>query len=298
MQPADLNEVVARTSGMFARTRKEISTHQRYQEDVWPVELDRGQIERVFLNLYVNAAQAMPEGGNLYLETRNVTLDAGYAKSYSVPPGNYVMVSVTDTGIGMDSRTRERIFEPFFTTKMMGRGTGLGLATVYGIVKGHKGVISVYSEVGKGTTFNLYFPASGKAVERREKASEEPLRGCEAILLVDDESIIIDVTRDILESLGYRVFVAASGSEALRIYEADREIIDLVILDMIMPGMGGEETFDRLKANDPGVKIILSSGYSLNGQASKILQKGCRAFLQKPFGIVELSKRIREVLAS
>lgn len=298
IQPADLNEVVARTSGMFARTRKEITTHHGYQEDVWPVELDRGQIERVLLNLYVNAAQAMPEGGNLYLETRNVTLDASYAKSYSVPPGDYVMVSVTDTGIGMDSKTRERIFEPFFTTKMMGRGTGLGLATVYGIVKGHKGVINVYSEVGKGTTFRLYFPASGKAVKRQEEASEEPLRGCEAILLVDDESIIIDVTRDILESLGYRVFVAASGAEALRIYETDREIIDLVILDMIMPGMGGEETFDRLKANHPGIKIILSSGYSLNGQASRILQKGCTSFLQKPFGIVELSKKIREVLAS
>ncbi len=298
IQPSNLNEVVARTSGMFARTRKEISTHHRYQEDVWPVELDRGQIERVFLNLYVNAAQAMPEGGNLYLETRNVALDASYAKSHSVPPGDYVMVSVTDTGIGMDSKTRERIFEPFFTTKTMGRGTGLGLATVYGIVKGHKGVINVYSEIGKGTTFNLYFPASGKAVVRRENTSEEPLRGSEAILLVDDEPIIIDVTRDILESLGYRVFVATSGSEALRIYETDREIIDLVILDMIMPGMGGEETFDRLKAANPGIRIILSSGYSLNGQASRILEKGCKSFLQKPFSIVELSKKIREVLSS
>jgi signal transduction histidine kinase/ActR/RegA family two-component response regulator len=296
IKPTNLNEIIKNTSTMFGRTKKEITIHQKYQEDIWPVEVDRGQIEQVFLNLYVNAWQAMPGGGEIYLETENVILDESYAKSFSVESGNYVKISLTDTGSGMDEKTRQRIFEPFFTTKEMGRGTGLGLATVYGIIKGHKGYINVYSEKGGGTTFTIYLPASEKEVTREVKTPEKLLTGHETILLIDDEDVIIAVTKDILESLGYSVQNAKSGHEAIEIYKADRDKIDLIILDMIMPEMGGEETFDRLREINPDVKVILSSGYSLNGQAIKIMERGCHAFIQKPFSILTLSQKVREVL--
>jgi two-component system cell cycle sensor histidine kinase/response regulator CckA len=248
------------------------------------------------LNLYVNAWQAMPGGGDLYLESENIILHEGYTKSFFVAPGKYVKISVTDTGIGMDEKTRERIFEPFFTTKEMGRGTGLGLATVYGIIKGHNGYINVYSEKDKGTTFTIYLPASAKAVAPEIKAPEKLLTGHETILFVDDEDVIIAVNRDILESLGYRVRSAKSGHEAIEIYKADSNKIDLVILDMVMPEMGGGETFDGLKEINPDVKVILSSGYTLNGQAIKIMERGCHAFIQKPFTILSISQKVRDVL--
>ncbi len=300
VRPADLNEVIERTSTMFGRTKKEIRIHRKYESSLWSVEVDQGQIEQVLLNLYVNAWQAMPGGGELYLETQNVMLGEDYRLSFAVVPGGYVKVSVTDTGVGMDAKTQERIFEPFFTTKEMGRGTGLGLATVYGIIKGHKGIINVYSEKGRGTTFTIYLPASGRGVvgESDRRYFGEPLRGHETILLIDDEAVILEVTGEILESLGYRVLTAGSGPEALEMYRRGRDRIDLVILDMIMPGMGGGETFDHLRAMNPEVKVILSSGYSLNGEAYGILERGCRAFIQKPFSVPAVSRKIREVLES
>jgi PAS domain S-box-containing protein len=296
IRPTDLNEVVRKTSTMFGRTKKEIAIRQKYQEDLWPVEVDRGQIEQVLLNLYVNAWQAMPGGGELYLETANIVLDENYTKASSVAHGKYVKISVTDTGTGMDEKTRARIFEPFFTTKEMGRGTGLGLATVYGIIKGHKGIINVYSEKGQGTTFNIYLPASEKEVTKGIKASNKLLRGNETMLLVDDEEMILAVTREILESLGYTILAAGSGREAIDTYSKNKEKIDLVILDMIMPEMGGGETFDRLKEINPDIKVILSSGYALNGQANKIMERGCRAFIQKPFTKLALNKTIKQAL--
>ena len=296
VKPTDLNEVVKKTSTIFGRTKKEIAIHQKYQEGLWPVEVDRGQIEQVLLNLYVNAWQAMAGGGELYLETANIVLDENYAKASSVAPGEYVKISVTDTGIGMDEKTRARIFEPFFTTKEMGRGTGLGLATVYGIIKGHKGIINVYSEKGQGTTFNIYLPASEKEVAQENIVSDTRLTGKETILIIDDEEVIIEVTREILEGLGYTIFAAGSGREAIDTYNKNKEKIDLVILDMIMPEMGGGETFDRLKEINPDIKVILSSGYALNGQANKIMERGIYAFIQKPFSVMSLSQRVREVL--
>jgi len=196
----------------------------------------------------------------------------------------------------MDEKTRQRIFEPFFTTKEMGRGTGLGLAMVYGIIKGHKGYINVYSEKGEGTNFTIYLPASEKEVTREVKTSEKLLTGHETILLVDDEEMIITVTRDILESVGYTVWSAKSGHEAIEFYKSDKDKIDLIILDMVMPEMGGGETFDRLREIKSDVKVILSSGYSLNGQAIKIMERGCHAFIQKPFSILSLSQKVRDVL--
>lgn len=296
VKPIDLNKSIEKTLKLFKRTKKELSIHRRYEKNLWTVEADRGQIEQALLNLYVNAWQAMPGGGDLYLETRNVTLDEGYTAPLSILPGRYVKVSVTDTGLGMDPKTRERIFEPFFTTKEMGRGTGLGLATVYGIIKGHRGHINVYSEKGKGTTFTLYLPVSEQAAVQEKEARGDLLRGHETILLVDDEKTILEVNRELLENLGYRVLTAGSGREAIEIFTTQGNEIDLVILDMIMPEMSGEETFDRLKETAPGVDVILSSGYSLNRQAIKIMEKGCRSFIQKPFTFKTLSHKVREVL--
>jgi PAS domain S-box-containing protein len=293
---ADLNEIIDKTSSMFGRTKKEIRIHRKYEEDIWAAEVDRGQIEQVLLNMYVNAWQAMPGGGDLYLETANVVLDDDYVKPFSVSSGRYIKISMTDTGAGMDEQTKERIFEPFFTTKEMGRGTGLGLASAYGIIKGHNGIINVYSEKGHGTTFTIYLPASEKEVVKEEFISEDIVKGEGTILLVDDEEVIIDVGRDILEVLGYKVFAAKSGREAINIFKAGDSNIDLVILDMIMPEMGGAETFDVLKSIDPSIKIILTSGYSIDARPTKMLERGCDGFIQKPYSVQTLSQKVRDVL--
>ncbi|MDQ5985318.1 MAG: Sensor histidine kinase RcsC [Syntrophus sp. SKADARSKE-3] len=294
--PTDINALISKTAAMFGRTKKEIRIHEKYAKDLWIVETDRGQMEQVMLNLFVNAWQAMPGGGSLYLETQNVYLDDAYLKPYDVISGPYTKISVTDTGFGMDEKTLQRIFDPFFTTKEMGRGTGLGLASAYGIIKGHSGFINVYSEKGHGTTFNLYLPASKKELIQPEELSTDILTGGETILIVDDEPIITDVTSALLEGLGYKVFIAQSGEEAVDIYSKYHDQIDLVIMDMIMPGIGGGKAFDRIQAINPKAKVILSSGYSLNGMAKDILTRGVKAFLQKPFRVTDLSHKIREVL--
>ena len=296
VKTTDLNDLVRRTAEMFGRTKKDIHIHEKYEEILWPVDVDPGQIEQALLNLFVNAWQAMPGGGTLSLETQNAILEEDYVKPHEIHGGAYVKLSVTDTGVGMDKQTCLRIFEPFFTTKEMSRGTGLGLAYTYGIIRGHGGMINVYSERGHGTTFNIYLPASGPAVSPGVKLRAELREGQETILLVDDENIIVEVTQEILEELGYRVLIARNGEEAVEIYGRDKGKIDLVILDMIMPGIGGGEVYDRLKEMNPGVKVILSSGYSINGEAMDILDRGVRVFLQKPFTATELSGRIREVL--
>ena len=296
VKPADINDVIQKTSSMFGRTKKEITIHMKYEKNLSPVEVDLGQMEQVFMNLYVNAWQAMPGGGEIYLQTENVFLNNKQALSYSVKPGKYVKITVTDTGTGIDEKTRERIFDPFFTTKAMGRGAGLGLATVYGIIKGHKGMINVYSEPGHGTTFTIYLPASEKKVVKKETATGTIDRGTETILLVDDEKIVLEANREMLESMGYRVYAVGSGQEAIALFMGKRNEIDLVILDMIMPGISGGETFDRLREINPEIKVLLSSGYSLNGEAQTIMDRGCKGFIQKPFQIEKLSQKVREML--
>ncbi len=292
-----LNDLLSKSADMFSRTKKEITIHKKFQEDLWSVEVDQGQIGQVLLNLFVNAWQAMPGGGNLFLETENVTLEENdYDKPYAISPGRYVRISVSDTGIGMDKATQERIFEPFFTTKGVGRGTGLGLASTYGIIKNHNGIINVYSEKGHGTTFKIYLPASKKQVIEEKPRLEAAQGGTEMILLVDDEEMVADIGKDMLEKLGYTVLAAASGTEAIKIFNANRDQVKLVILDMIMPDMSGGETFNRLKAIKPDAKILLSSGYSLNGRASKIMERGCNGFIQKPFNLKQISRKIRDIL--
>ena len=296
VKPTHLNGLIEKQNRMFGRTRKEIVISGTYEKDLWTVEVDQGQIEQVLLNLYVNAWQAMPGGGDLYVETENVVLGQEYVKPFVVAPGAYVKISVRDTGVGMDKITRDRIFDPFFTTKEMGRGTGLGLSSAYGIIKNHGGFINVYSEKGHGSIFMVYLPASEKEVLAEKTHSGETLMGNETVLLVDDEEIIVEITRELLKRLGYEIFVAESGREAVTVYAARKEEIDVVILDMIMPDMGGGEVYDRIKEINPGAKVLLSSGYSINGAASNIVKRGCNGFIQKPFKIKELSRKLREIL--
>jgi len=296
VKPTNINELIEKSSQIFGRTKKEIKIHRKFQKDIWTVEVDQGQIEQVLLKLYVNAWQAMPGGGELYLRIENVTLDENDMKPHNVELGNYVKISVTDTGMGMDEATQQRIFEPFFTTKNRGRGTGLGLAPVYGIIKNHGGIINVYSKKGEGTTFIIYLPASKKEIIEEGKLPGEVSKGKETILLVDDEDMIIDIGQEILKALGYKVLLARSGKEAIELYKSNKDKIDMVILDMIMPDMGGGDTYERMKEINPDINTLLSSGYIINGHVDEILEGGGNGFIQKPFNMTQLSKKIREIL--
>ena len=296
IKPTRMNDILDQSIEMFGRTRKEIQIHKNYEEHLWTVEVDRGQMHQVLLNLFVNACQAMPGGGNLHLHTENCVIHEDMLWPPELSPGNYIKISVTDTGVGMDEATKARIFEPFFTTKEMGRGTGLGLASSYGIIRNHGGWICADSSIGQGSTFSFYLPASEKTVKPQSHAPAKEMKENESILFVDDEDIIIDIGKQFLEVLGYTVFTARSGQEALETYSREFGKIDLVILDMIMPTMDGGETIQRLKAINPKVRIVLSSGYSINGQASEIVNRGCNGFIQKPYGLNELSQMIRKAL--
>ena len=291
-----LNQMVKETSDTFAMTKKDITVHLDLTEELYVIKADQGQIKQTLLNLYVNAAEAMPRGGDLYLKTTNVTDQDIKDKPYRPKPGNYVLLTITDTGTGMDKKTMERIFDPFFTTKGMGKGTGLGLASVYGIIKAHGGYIDVDSAKGHGTTFSVYLPSSEAADSMKGQLSPEVLRGNEGILLVDDEDVIIDVGQQMLKTLGYQVYVAKSGREAIETYEANNDRIDMVILDMVMPDMGGGEAYDMIKKIDPSIRVLLSSGYSIDGEAAEILRRGCNGFIQKPFDVTQLSHKLREIL--
>ena len=296
VKKTDLNELIKKSSQLFGRTKKEMPIYTNYQEDIWTVKVDQGQIEQVLLNLYVNAAQAMPNGGNLYVRTENGTLDKKYMEPYELKPGDYVKTSVTDTGIGMDKTTLQKVFDPFFTTKKLDRGTGLGLASAYGIIKNHNGFFEVSSEKNKGTTFNFYIPASEKKVMQKKTRPQEILKGNETILLVDDEDMVIDATSEMLETLGYSVNVAGSGEEAILFFRKNNDKIGLVILDIVMPVMNGGEAYSILKKINPQIKVLLSSGYSINESATKMLDSGCQGFIQKPFNIIQLSQKVREIL--
>jgi PAS domain S-box-containing protein len=298
VRPINLNQLVKEIAGTFGRTRKEIAIHQELAEKQFLIEADQGQIEQVLLNLFVNAADAMPGGGVLKLRITNVSHNDMMGKLYNPKPGNYAMLTVKDTGMGMDSKTQSRIFEPFFTTKEMGRGTGLGLASAYGIIKAHGGYIEVDSEKGHGTTFSIYLPASKDKAPKEKTFSGEILKGIETILFVDDEEHILDVGVQFLKSMGYTILAGRSGKEAIEVYAKNKDKIDMVILDMIMPDVGGGETYDNLKKINPNIKVLLSSGYSIDGQATTILERGCDGFIQKPFNIRDLSQKIREILDS
>ncbi|MDX2445715.1 MAG: PAS domain S-box protein [Desulfobacterales bacterium] len=296
VKPIDTNELVRNSSDMFGRTKKEIRIHTNFYDPPPVIAVDRNQIEQVLLNLYINAWQAMPGGGDLYLETQIATLDRAYCEPYQATPGHYAKISVTDTGVGMDSVTKQRIFDPFFTTKTKGRGTGLGLASAYGIIKNHAGIIIVDSEIGRGTKFNIYLPLSEKEASKKVPIEERLIRGSETVLLIDDEEMILEVEQAMLEKLGYHVFATTSGEKALELVKRKGKDIDMVILDLIMPGMDGSRVFDGIRKILPQMPVMLSSGYAINGQADDIMQRGCNGFIQKPFNISELSKKIRQII--
>jgi two-component system cell cycle sensor histidine kinase/response regulator CckA len=292
----NLNNIIIESSATFGRARKEIVIHRDLAEDLDPVKADESQLKQVLMNLFVNAAAAMPKGGDLFLQTQNVTHKDMRDKPYRPTSGKYVMIRVKDNGKGMDQKTMVRIFEPFFTTKEMGRGSGLGLASAYGIIKGHGGYIDVQSEKGYGSVFSIYLPVSEASIRKDSAVSETIEKGNETVLLVDDEEMIIDVGSQLLEKLGYTVIKARGGEEAIRKFQKNKDKIDIVILDMIMPDVGGSEVYEKIKKIDHEAKILLSSGYSINGQATEILNKGCNGFIQKPFNLKNLSKKIREIL--
>jgi len=292
----DVRRLMTDSTRMFGRTRKDISIFLNCADELWGVMADRGQLEQVLLNLYVNAGQAMPEGGKLFIEAMNVRLISRQADQWEIEPGPYVKICVRDTGVGMDEALQQKIFDPFFTTRGMGRGSGLGLASAYGIVKNHGGTLTVESRKGEGAAFTIYLPATDQPVGLVRAGQAEIIRGTETLLLVDDEEMILDIGRQMLRAMGYRVITARSGKEALEIFRKKGNGVQAVILDMVMPEMSGAETFDHLRGIDLDVKVLLSSGYSLLGQAQEILDRGCRGFIQKPFKIEELSRKIRQIL--
>lgn len=303
VRPLDLNQLVRDSADTLVKTRKQITFRAELEAELPAVDADQSQMQQLLLNLFVNAADAMLQGGELFVRTRKATPAEVSRPAFEPGAECYVTLSVHDTGCGMDLDTLERIFEPFFTTKAPGQGTGLGLASVYGIVKGHNGHIEVRSEPGRGSVFTVHLPAGGDRNESLETGGQAPYEeestssgGRECILLIDDEERIRDVGRDLLEALDYRVLAAESGSEAMEVFTRHHASIDLVLLDMIMPGMSGGELFDKLKAVDPDVRVLLASGYSLDGEAGEIVQRGCSGFIQKPFRLHELSTKIREIL--
>jgi PAS domain S-box-containing protein len=295
VRTSDLNKIIRRSIRIFARTHKQIQVSTDLSEELKWVEADRSQFDQVLYNLYLNAWQAMENGGRLDIRTRNRQLDQTTAEPYGLKPGEYAQVTVQDTGIGMDIKTQQRIFDPFFTTKERERGTGLGLASAYGIIKNHAGSITVQSSPDQGSCFSILLPVSTKAaVEEVSEPSPRLLGGTETILLVDDEHSVLDAVGNMLEYLGYKVLTASDANAAISMLEKDHGIIDLIILDMVMPGMGGKEAFKHFKEIDPAVKVLLCSGYTADGQTDCFIAEGCLGFIQKPFTINQLSQKINQ----
>ena len=296
VKTTDLNHLISKSSKSFNSGKKNLKIHRNLQKDIWKVKVDQGQMEQVLWHLYNNAWQAMSDGGTLCLETEKEILSEDFVKVFNVSPGNYVKIKITDIGVGMDKQTQKKIFEPFFTTRGMGKGRGLGLAAVYGIINNHGGIIQVASVEGEGTTFNIYLPAFDNSVINNELPKKATLKTKKTILVVDDEEMLIDIAGEMLKQLDYEVLTARSGKKAINIYKQNQGMIDLVILDMIMPEMGGGETYDRMKEINPEIKALLSSGYGLNDQISNVLKQGCNGFIKKPFTLMELSQKIKEIL--
>lgn len=296
-KPYDLNEIIEKSARMFGRTKKEISINLQLNLTPIIAEVEKQQIEQVLLNMYVNGWQAMPDGGSLHIGSSVETSSRNQSTiKTQADKGDYAVITIADTGTGMDNTTLQRIFDPFFTTKDKERGTGLGLASAYGIIKNHGGFINVESKVGHGTTFSICIPLSEETPVPEPVKSLSITKGTETILLVDDEDIILEVGEAILAEMGYKVLKAKGGKEAVNILESGDFHIDLMILDMIMPEMDGTKTFKEVKRLCPELPVILSSGYSMNEPAETIMKMGCKGFIQKPFNMLELSQLLRTVL--
>jgi len=276
---------------------KRIEIKQDYKAENEIINADVNQIENTVLNMALNARDAMPQGGTLEFDTENVVLNEEYCRklAYECKSGHYLLLSIKDTGMGMDKETQSHIFEPFFTTKEVGKGTGLGLSSVYGCVKQCGGHINIYSEPGIGTTFKIYFPLANDAYDNQSNTKKtERTKGAGHILLVDDEEAIREVVAEMLAGLGYTVTTCVNGEEAMQKFKDSHDTIDLVILDMIMPKMNGYDCFRHLQKIDKEVPVLISSGFSLTEEVQQMMKNGVAGFLEKPYYLEKLSKIIVE----
>ena len=304
LRPVDINHEVEQVCKLLERTIPRMIGMETYLAgDLKIVNADPSQLEQIMMNLAINAKDAMPDGGKLVFQTKNVTLDEEHSERLQIGRRDCVLLSVSDTGCGMDPETVEHIFEPFYTNKEMGKGTGLGLSMVYGIVKNHGGHVTCYSEPDRGSVFRVYFPvleAEGREQRAEEKKEEKIAGGTETILLVDDDKNLLDLGQDMLGQYGYTTIAAETGEKAVEIYNEiyiiEKRRIDLVILDIGMPGMGGHKCLKKLLGIDPDIKIILSSGYPANGKVKETLESGARDFIGKPYNLKNMLKKVREVL--
>jgi len=302
-KPLNLNEEVEEVRQLLERTLpKMIEVEFNLDPDLRTINADSAQLKQVLMNLAVNAKDAMPEGGKLVIETQNITLDEEFCKRYAeVTPGNYVLLSMADTGHGMEKETLEHIFDPFYTTKEVGKGTGLGLAIVYGIVKNHDGYVMCYSRPGSGSSFSIYLPVS-EAAKEHDKLEESleskspAMGGDETILLVDDEEFIRELGVDVLGQAGYTVLAASNGEKALEVFRREQAHIDLIILDLIMPGMGGSKCLEELLKIEPQARILIASGYSPDASTKGSLEAGAAGFINKPYDNKQLLELVRKIL--
>ncbi len=299
MGSVDLNQLVREASETLAATKKHIQISHQLSKGLPCIKADQGQIEQVLLNLLLNSADAMPEGGEVLIETSCLKGSQARAKAALSKNMDYVLVKVSDHGTGIPPRTIDRIFEPFFTTKEPGRGTGLGLSTAYGIVKNHEGDICVESEVNKRTTFFVYLPAvSADATNAAAILKSRTVAAKGTILLVDDEPAVIEPSARLLEHLGFTVLKAPSASAAIELFQKNWKKINLVILDLVIPKISGKELYYKFREINPRVKVLLSSGFSLSGEAEDLLRDGCRGFIQKPYDITALSAIMMDILSA
>lgn len=302
LRPLDLNEVLTGLSSLLPRTLGEDITYQfQYASDLPWIHADRGLIEQVFMSIAVNARDAMPRGGQLMVSTALVDIDASYVERHPLDArsGNFVCLTISDTGCGMDQMTLSRLFEPFFTTKEFGKGTGLGLATVYGIVRQHQGWVEVRSQLGQGTTFKVYLPpATGGELSANAPAKEPArLNGNETILVVEDEPPVRWIIKDVLTHYGYNVLEAGNGVEALALWHQQHANIKLLLTDMVMPvGLGGQELAEKFTKQEPTMKVIFISGYSLQVAGKGFTRMDDLNFLQKPFDGAKLARAVRQCL--
>jgi CheY-like chemotaxis protein len=300
LRPSNLGLIVTQTKGLLERTiPKMISIELQIGDELAIVNADPLQIEQILLNLAINAKDAMPqEGGKLTIATKAVTLDHEYCRVHpGTKPGPYVMLSVSDTGYGMSQETMQHIFEPFFTTKDTGKGTGLGLSIVFGIAKQHNGHINCHSAPGQGTTFEIYFPIiQAEMVEDRDSGDSVTVGGSETILLVDDEEIVSETSSEILMQVGYNVLTASCGRDAIELYRRRKDEIALIVLDLMMPEMGGIQCMRELVKINPKVKVIISSGMVSEKSEQEAIEMGAKRFVEKPHGMKKIRQVVRQVL--
>ena len=298
----NVNELLTMTLTIFKPTRKDIIIHETYEEKLYPVDADQSQLEQVFLNLLINASQALLEPGDIFVTTQNIVIKEDHDYPFEVHPGRYIKLTIKDTGIGMDLEIQNKIFDPFFSTKEIDdkKGRGLGLSNVYGVVKNHGGFILVDSEKGKGASFHVCLPASNnipvKEIKEEPQLFEHMQKGFETILLVDDEEEIINVGKKFLKKLGYKPMIARNGLEAVEIFKICKDEISLVVLDLIMPIMNGKQAFAEIKNIQKDAKILISTGYEVDDKIEGFLNQGCHGFIQKPFSLNKFAGALRKIL--